>query len=123
LREYFDSLLFQDRGLKRMIRRITFNGYFLPAKGTSIITNDIAYGTKRIGNIYRAKRVMQYDITSNRGVVFERSLSRAFIVLVRFALISIKLLFTLRQKNNEYRKKLPYVRTRRFWQDFLRLQG
>jgi galactofuranosylgalactofuranosylrhamnosyl-N-acetylglucosaminyl-diphospho-decaprenol beta-1,5/1,6-galactofuranosyltransferase len=123
LREYFDSLLFQDRGLKRMIRRITFNGYFLPAKGTSIITNDIAYGTKRIGNIYRAKKVIQYDITSNRGVVFERSLSRAFIVLVRFALISIKLLFTLRQKNNEYRKKLPYVRTRRFWQDFLRLQG
>jgi galactofuranosylgalactofuranosylrhamnosyl-N-acetylglucosaminyl-diphospho-decaprenol beta-1,5/1,6-galactofuranosyltransferase len=123
LREYFDSLLFQDRGLKRLIRRVTFNGYFLPANRNAIITNDIAYGTKRIGNIYRAKRVMQYDITSNRGVVFGRSLTRAFIVLVRFALTSLKLLFTLQRKNKEYRKKLPYVRTRQFWQDFLKLQG
>jgi galactofuranosylgalactofuranosylrhamnosyl-N-acetylglucosaminyl-diphospho-decaprenol beta-1,5/1,6-galactofuranosyltransferase len=122
LRQYFDSLEFQDQGLKRFFRRITFNGYILPTNRDIIITNDISQGRKRIGNMYRAKRVMQYDITCNRGAIFERSLSRALLVAFRFVVVSIKLFFTLQSKNNEYRKKLPFVRTRRFWDDFLKIQ-
>jgi galactofuranosylgalactofuranosylrhamnosyl-N-acetylglucosaminyl-diphospho-decaprenol beta-1,5/1,6-galactofuranosyltransferase len=122
LREYFASLFFQDHGLKRLFRRITFNGYILPANKDGIVTNDILHARKRIGNMYRAKRVMQYDITSNRGVIFERNLSKAFLIMFRFVMVSVKLLFTLRSKNNEYRKKLPFVQTRRFWDDFLRIQ-
>jgi galactofuranosylgalactofuranosylrhamnosyl-N-acetylglucosaminyl-diphospho-decaprenol beta-1,5/1,6-galactofuranosyltransferase len=122
LREYFASLLFQDHGLKRLFRRMTFNGYILPANKDGVVTNDISHGRKRIGNMYRAKRVMQYDITSNRGVVFERSVPRALLIMLRFIVLSMELFFTLRFKNNEYRKKLPFVQTRYFWDDFLKIR-
>jgi hypothetical protein len=122
LRKYFASLEFQDKGLKRLLRHITFNGYFLPSITESVITNDVTQSRKRIGNMYRAKKVMQYDITRDSGIVFDRSLPKALVILARFILISTKLLFTLSQKNMEYRRKLPYVQTQRFWEDFLKIK-
>jgi len=120
--QYYNSLNNRDRGLKRLFRLLTVNGYFLPANRHTIVTNDITQNRKRIINMYRAKRVMQYDITTNRGVVYKRSLSKAFSIMVRFFLISIKLMFNLQRKNDEYRKKLPSVQTKRFWTEFLKLE-
>jgi galactofuranosylgalactofuranosylrhamnosyl-N-acetylglucosaminyl-diphospho-decaprenol beta-1,5/1,6-galactofuranosyltransferase len=121
LGQYFASLRFQDGGVKRALRRLTFNGYYLPAYKDCIVTNDVTQSRKRIGSMYRAKRVMQYDITTNKGVVFERSLLKAIQVLCRFAFVVVKMLFTLGPKNDEYRKKIPYVKTKKFWQSYLNI--
>lgn len=121
LRQYFNSLHFLDTGFKKLIRRITFNGLVLPARGDRVVTNDVTHSRRRIGNMYRAKRVLQYDITSHLGAIFERSLPRTLFVLIRVFFSALKILFTLQHKNNEYRKKLSYLKTRHFWMNYLHL--
>ena len=122
LTAFNQSLQFNDSGVRKIIRRVTFNGLILPANKDSVITIDMSHHRKRIGNIYRARRVLQYNITTNQGFVLERSLSKTLSVLVRFALISIKMLFTLSRKNDEYRERIPHVRTKRFWMEYLNIQ-
>lgn len=122
LTAFYRSLEFIDKGFRKIIRRITFNGLILPANRISVVTIDMSHQRKRIGSMYRAKRVLQYDITTNQGFVLERSLSKTISILMRFTMTAIKLMFTLGRKNNEYREKIPQVRTKDFWVDFLKIQ-
>ncbi len=121
LTAFYRSLDFIDRGFGKLIRIITFNGLILPANRISVVTIDVSHQIKRLGSMYRAKRVLQYDITTNQGFVLERSISKTFCILVRFTLTALKLMFTLGRKNNEYREKIPQVRTKDFWVNFLKI--
>ena len=75
---YEASFREDERKIHKFIRLITFNGLFLPAKRDNITS----MASCRPINFYRAKRVLQYDVTSGKAFVTEKSIRRTLSMLL-----------------------------------------
>lgn len=116
---YEHSLNEKDKGIKRIIRIVTLNGYLLPTKRNSVVS----MSNIRPINAYRAKKILHYDISSSSGFITQRS-EKKFIVSV-FKLVKTYILITFKyQKAKEnyqiYGRKLQNIS---FWEKYLEMKN
>ena len=116
---YQESYEYVDNKKSKIKRRLTFNGLFLRAKGTNIIPMAAA----RPVHFYRKKRVMQYDVTSKKAFITEKSVGASLKYMGKvFGLICV-LPFRLKKAQQAYRTEGMRLRTLAFWNEFLGLDS
>lgn len=104
--------------LRRLFRRLTLNGCMLPARGDVIVPSL----NTNISFLYRKKRILFYDIDTQRGYITEKNWKESFrIMRALFAMMrSIDRNFnkTVEQYHNDY----PQYITEEFWRKYLGLE-
>lgn len=101
--------------LHEMVRKLTGNGYFLPAKNVRILP----YGSKRTVGGYRAKKIIYYDEITGRGYTCEKDWSRAVACFVRYRRLYKRLKSQYRRVAAEYKRAYPYLTSREMWDRLL----
>lgn len=119
LPEYHNSLTIIDRSrFSQFIRYITFNGYLLPTKGDRVASMACC----RPLNFYRADRVLQYDPSSGKAFITQRSHRKAFAAGVRLLGLSVKTLFKFKPSVQKFRKESNVLMSKDFWEKYLDLK-
>ena len=121
-KEFQRSMREKDRGIRKLFRIITFNGYLLPAKGDRIVSTSIGLNRMRLINFYRARRVLHYDFYTKRGYVTEKSYSKLVKIYWRAALVCLMVFAKYDRERKEYEKAFDKVTTIDFWNRFLGLE-
>ena len=114
--EYLRSQKKESPSTKRL-RAITLNRHLLPRRGVSVVDAALN-GVKDFAG---KRRVLNYDVGSNRGFVTEYS-TRRLIAVLRKLVRTTRLLKTQYAKSSEaFRQAMPLLTSRDFWNDYLGL--
>lgn len=115
---YDHSLKINEGRFKKLIRFSTLNGYILPSKYDGIASMALA----RPINFYRKKRVLNYDVTSNRGFITE--ISRLDVIKNYFKCICIcfKTLYKFNKVKCDYRNRFREIASIEHWSEYLNLK-
>lgn len=109
----------EETRLAHLKRRLTFNGLWVPAKGEAIIP----VATPSPTMCFRKKRVMHYDITSNKAFLTERSVKESWRCIFKTLGLSMKINTKLAKAQKAYREQGLKLRTLEFWNEFLGLKN
>lgn len=113
--DYERSLLEQETRKQRIKRMLTLNGHLLAAKSHRIVP----MASARPVNFYRVKTAINYDITTKKAFVTEKSYKELFKVYYGF----IKLMFTTFKKydraRKDYRDRVSEITNIEFWNKYL----
>ena len=113
--EYKESFLVNDRKLHKIFRMLTFNGLILPAKRNAITS----MASCRVVNFYRAKRVLQYDVTSGKVFVTEKSITKTMSGCFRLLGMTVKILLNFDGAASAFRNQAHQVQSYDFWRKYL----
>lgn len=69
----------RESKLHRVMRLLTFNGFLFPARRVVVTSMSMC----RPINFFRAKRVLQYDATSQKGFITEKRIGKTLYYLIR----------------------------------------
>ena len=119
---YEQSCRMEDvKGRKNFIRKITFNGLFLPAKKKQDNEMPVVAPTftARPVNFYRVKKALNYDYCSRKGFVTEKSFSETFRLLWKFEKIAIKSRYKYRKTVKQYQERGKELMQLSFWNNYL----
>lgn len=114
---YEHSLHENDGGLKKKIRQAGFNGLFYPANRETVVSMALC---KPI-SFYRAKRTLQYDVTSKKGFITVRSARQALKCNFRTLGMIMKIRFKFDKAVKEFRERAPELMTEENWKKYLDL--
>lgn len=105
--------------LHEVVRKITFNGYLLPAKHVRTVPMAAA----RPEFVWRARTILFYDIVEDKGFVTHRSL-RTF-VQQGFEVIGMifAILAKYEKAKQSYLSRGGEIRQMRFWEKYLGMEG
>jgi len=106
----------QDSSRKKRI--LTLNGLLLPAKGDNIAPMASVRGV----HFYRRKRVMNYEDTSSRAFITERSviqMVRAFGKVIKVCMLVSR---NFRQAQRAYQEEGKRLTTVKFWKRYLQIK-
>ena len=123
LPKYQQSFKQRDRGITKAIRYITINGYLLPAKkakGKDIQV--VSMSLCRPINFYRQKRVMNYDESSGKAFITEKSWKATFGVLFGLIKITCLSIFAFNHTMKKFRKESNELMDEGFWKQYLDCQ-
>jgi GT2 family glycosyltransferase len=126
--KYMESIDETEKTVHRFIRLITFNGHLLPSiffhrdKG---ITN----GGYRVApiqgyrpiNIFRARKALYYNLTSQEGFVVGFSRVEFFKILYKAIIIAVQVFFNFSDLKRLYRETLPELTNKGFWEKYLEI--
>lgn len=115
---YEHSFYENDRRLHKLLRMLTFNGLFLPAKRDNIVS--MVYC--RPINFYRAKRVVQYDVTSKKVFVTEKSVRKSLSCLFQLLGMTWKIIFGFDEAMKRFRDEAPELMREDTWKKYLDLE-
>lgn len=102
----------------RRKRILTLNGLLLPAKGDNIAPMASVRGV----HFYRRKRVMNYDITSNRAFLTERSVVQMFRSLLQVARMLPMIGRGFEPARRAYLAEGKRLTEKRFWKHYLQIR-
>lgn len=106
-----------DSKLHRILRLVTFNGYLLPTKRDNIAP----MASIRPFNAYRVKRILNYDVASQKGFITERNTKLA----VKNILATFAVMWEMDRKyekiTREYRQRCGEVQKLEFWKKYLNI--
>ena len=115
--DYIKSLQENDKGSKRVFRLLTLNGYLLP----SFKRKTASMAKVRPYNAFRAKQILYYDVTANKGFICKKS----FAEMIRCVKELIRLGTEINKKYNSakqsYRKRQKELQNEDFWRRYLEL--
>lgn len=114
--EYEASFDEKEGKLHKAIRFLTFNGQLLPAKRNNITS----MASCRPINFYRAKRVLQYDVTSGKAFVTEKSKRKTSITLIRLARITLEVLMKFDCRMKKFHDEAGQIQNEKFWTRYLK---
>ena len=112
------SYKYVDNKKSKIKRMLTMNGLFLRAKGTNVVPMSAA----RPALFYRKKKVLQYDVTSKKGFVTEKSFGSSMRCLRSAVGLTIVVRFKLKKAQDAWRTEGLKLRTLDFWNGFLGLK-
>ncbi len=109
--------------LRRMFRKLMVNGLLLPAHKTNEHTDPFIAPTytARPLNFYRADKVLNYDYTSRKGFVTEKSLKKTWTLMLRLEGIAWKSRFRYRRLVKQYDRRSAELMKLDFWNKYLDL--
>lgn len=118
-REYERGCKENHSSLHEAVRKITFNGYLLPAKHV----RTVPMATPRPEYVWRAKTILFYNIVENTGFVTHRSL-RTF-VKQGFEVLSVvfAILTKYEKAKQSYISRGDEIRQMGFWEKYLGMEG
>ena len=119
LGDYYDSLHRCDSGIRRLFRILTFNGNFLPADRTAVVSVNFTEGKIRNINFYRAKKVLNYDFYSHKGYITEKSIVKLLKGCIQFVIAVIKIFFLHHVMHKKYTEQFRQMTSQIFWNTFL----
>ena len=114
---YDDSIRRGDTRKQKIKRCLTFNGLFLPAKGTNVVPMSAA----RPVLFYRKKKVMQYDVTGKKAFVTEKRVGTSIKYIFKTLGVMCVIPFKIKKAQQAYRTDGLKLRTLEFWREFLAL--
>lgn len=116
--EYEASFDEKEGKLHKAIRFLTFNGQLLPAKRNNITS----MASCRPINFYRAKRVLQYDVTSGKAFVTEKHIKNMIAYLIRLLCISFRTTWIFDKAIQNFRNMCSLLQTEDQWIKYLELK-
>lgn len=111
------SYKYVDSKISKIKRLLTLNGLFLRAKGKQCGAD----GGSETGVILPQKKVLQYDVTSRKGFVTEKSFKTSMRCLFSALRLTFTVRFKLKKAQNAWRTEGLKLRTLEFWNGFLGL--
>lgn len=122
-KKIFDSSLqLKESRLHRYFRYITLNGYIFPAKKRKYKRiQTVHMGMCLPVHFYREKKVLNYDPTSGKGFVTERSLFNLLKYLLKLTYMSAKILIKFDYTKKKMSKDLKHVMTEEYWRKYLNI--
>lgn len=109
----------KDKGIKRMVRFITLNGYLLPTNRNAVVSMTEI----RPVNTYRAKKILQYDISSRSGFVTQRSKKKFITSVVKLLKASILITFKYKKVKQNYQLQVLKLQNISFWEKYLEVKN
>lgn len=73
----------------------------------------------RVVNFYRAKRVLQYDVTSGKVFVTEKSITKTMSGCFRLLGMTVKILLNFDGAASAFRNQAHQVQSYDFWRKYL----
>ncbi|MCC0655732.1 glycosyltransferase [Clostridioides sp. ES-S-0123-01] len=113
--KYKESLDQYERKIHKLKRFVTLNGYILPARGTNIVSMALA----RPSNFYRVKRVLNYDVTSNKGFITEINRIQVIKNYFKFIVLAFKTIFKFNKVKSEFKDRVHELTNVEFWSKYL----
>lgn len=115
--EYERNLHYQEGRKKKLIRKISFNGYLFPAKGQIIVP---AYSNNS-GHYFRARRVLNYDEKSGKGFITCRDRKQTLNLLLEYFKLCLKIKKEFKQVQAEYKRRINEITNIDFWNKYLEI--
>ncbi|OKH49290.1 glycosyltransferase [Scytonema sp. HK-05] len=126
--KYEESVCETENILHRGIILITLNGHLLPyllfhkddklaKKGYRVVP---IQGYRAI-NVFRARKALYYNLINEEGFVVRISRLEFFRVFVKTIAISFKIFFNFSTLKQLYRKTLPELTNKAFWENYLEI--
>lgn len=120
LPRYMNSFRQADRGLAKVFRYLTINGYLLPAKRTAgKEIQAVSMGLCRPINFYRQKRVLNYDEESKKAFITEKSWKGVFKALGGLIRITCVSIFSFSRAMKTFKDDSADVMSEEFWKQYL----
>lgn len=110
-----DSFAPPESKARRLLRRITFNGYLLPAKGDRILP---MYAPSARA-AYRAKRILNYDPFSEKGYMTQKSYKGLLTAVGQYIQVQRLVDKSFEAAREDYRINFPKVTNEKFWRKYL----
>ena len=117
--EYVGNTRYEEKKLKKWIRRLTLNGAFFKARGTVVVPIVGAY----IGTFWRVDRAVFYNSLAYSGYLSKRDNKRAVRILKDANKIIKQAQYGYDSTVKEYRDRSGEVTNADFWMRYLKLQG
>ena len=114
---YEHSFSENDVKLHKIFRLLTFNGLLVPAKRDNVVS----MAKCRPYNFYRAKRVLQYDVTSKKGFVTEKKIGKTIASLWKLTRMSAKTFVCFQRAKEQWKKDAAILQKEDFWNAYLNL--
>ena len=114
---YEHSFSENDGKLHKIFRLLTFNGLLVPAKRDNVVS----MAKCRPYNFYRAKRVLQYDVTSKKGFVTEKKIGKTIASLWKLAGMSAKTFVRFQRAKKQFQENVCQLQNELFWKQYLGL--
>ncbi len=123
--KYIDDFTFKETFIRKILRKITFNGHLLPS---FLIKNPKDVNDKYFkilalhlpdvhpAHVFRLKKMFFCDPQINTGILCEYSQLKFFSKLFRLIRLSIVFIFKYSRMKTEYRKHRSEMTTRQFWE-------
>ena len=124
--KYIESINETESTIHRLIRLITLNGHLCPSPffhKEQIIT-DKGYRIAPIQgyrpvNVFRASKVLYYNVISQEGFVARFSRGEFFKVFIKVIMLSLEMFFKFPKLRTLYRETLPELTNSTFWENYL----
>ncbi|MBD2292154.1 glycosyltransferase [Anabaena sphaerica FACHB-251] len=128
--KYIASLEKSENKLHRFFRLLTLNGHLLPNwfffaddtlsdKGYSIVP----FGNSRPLNVFRAKKVLYYNLQTQEGFIVKFSRSRFFLVLINALWLTLVMLLKLPKLKKLYINSFSEFTSQAFWEKYLEIEA
>lgn len=114
---YEHSFSENDGKLHKIFRLLTFNGLLVPAKRDNVVS----MAKCRPYNFYRAKRVLQYDVTSKKGFVTEKKIGKTIASLWKLTGMSAKTFVRFQRAKKQFQENVCELQNELFWKQYLGL--
>lgn len=115
---YEESFRETDGKMHRLFRLFTFNGLLLPAKRNATVS----MAQCRPINFYRAKRVLQYDVTSKKAFVTEKRIGNSLKYLLRLLPMTCKVLSRFEKSKAKFQSEAQQLMTEEQWMAYLQME-
>ena len=116
---YDNSLNRYESKSKRLKRFLSLNGLLLKANRDNIVS--MAQCTP--ANYYRAKRVLNYDVTTKKAFITEKSYKEIFRVYFKFIGIIFETLTKYDVTKKNYNTRIKEITNMDFWRKYLNLKN
>lgn len=110
------GMLFTQLPASKWLRRLTLNGFLLPANKNVTVHMHSANPC----NAYRARQILHYDETSGKAYMTAKSYKDGWAVLRRLLKTEWRVLLQFAHCKQTYQKEWPVLHTRTFWENYLR---
>lgn len=112
---YTKNMTFKESKLKKIIRKLTLNGWFLKKKKNIIVPSY----EPDIGLFYRANRVINYEDSTKSAFITQKSYKNFFIIIGMYLKTVISVLFKFDKVKKEYNDRFSEITNINFWNDYL----
>ncbi len=116
--KYESSRTMKVNPIHDIIRKLTFNGYFLPAGRTRTVS--MAQATPY--QVWRAKKIVYYDVTANKAFECERSYKQLVLTFLLVLGLNIEIDFKYNAAKKDYQKNGYKLKSLGFWKKYLDLK-
>ncbi|MBK1990752.1 glycosyltransferase [Sphaerospermopsis aphanizomenoides BCCUSP55] len=127
--KYVHSINQTETTLNRFLRYITLNGHLLPSwlflKEDFLTDNGYkiapCWGSRPL-NVFRAKKVLYYNLQTKEGFVVQFSRIRFFQILFQAIWLALIMFFKFPQLKKLYVSTLPDFTSQAFWEKYLEIE-